>query len=240
MEIVVCEDRKDHRDALCFLIERFFKEQNCPVIIKQYENSGFFLKDWETKKTVKIAFLDIYMPGLNGIDTARKIRETDKDMVIVFTTTSAAHALDGYSVNALQYLIKPVKYPEVAEVLDKCVKIFADSFEYVEVIADRLTTKALQKNILYVEILKDTLLIHTLTETIKSRFPLYKFEEQLNSSSFLRTSQSFIVNMRYIEEVGNNYFIMINGAKIPIRRSDKLAIKQAHRDYLFAMTRGDV
>jgi hypothetical protein len=46
--------------------------------------------------------------------------------------------------------------------------------------------------------------------------------------------------MRYIGEVGKNYFVMINGAKIPIRRTEKLAIKQAHRDYLFALTRGDI
>jgi DNA-binding LytR/AlgR family response regulator len=240
MKIIVCEDTGKDGDVLCSLIKKYFKEINCPVEIAVYENGGSFLDALPTLKAddVKIAFLDIFMPGITGIDVARKIRETDKEMVIVFTTTSVDHGLDGYSVGALQYLVKPVGYPELEDILNKCVKLFADSLRSIEVLSDRLTVRVLLKNILYVEILKHTCLIHTLSETIKNYHSLDEIERQLDEGTFLRTHRSFIVNMRYINDVTENDFILTNGAAVPIRKNDKMTIKQAYRDYLFVLAGG--
>jgi DNA-binding LytR/AlgR family response regulator len=240
VNIIVCEDLQDDGHVLRSHIKTFFETINCPVEITVFENGDSFLKNWDTLKTgnVKIAFLDIYMPGTSGIDVAGKIRETDEDMVIIFTTTSLDHGLDGYSVQALQYLVKPVGYPEVEKVLNKCVKLFADSLRSIEILADRLTVRVLLKDIMYIEIFNHTCHIHTVTETIKSYRPLDELERQLDERNFIRTHRSFIVNMRYIDDVAENDFLLKNGAAVPIRRSDKLAIKQSYRDYLFSLSRG--
>jgi len=239
MNIIICEDSKADRDALCAFVEKFFKEINCPVEIDVYENGNSFLNNASILQTgdAKIAFLDIYMPGTSGIDVAKKIRETDKEIAIVFITNSLDHGLNGYYVEALQYLVKPVAYPEVAKVLNKCVKLFADSLRFVEVLSDRMTVRVLLKDILYLEILNHTCLIHTLSETIKSYRPLSEIECQLDRESFLRTHRSYIVNMRYIEDVTENDFLLTTGQSAPIRRSDRLAVKQAYRDYLFSIAR---
>jgi DNA-binding LytR/AlgR family response regulator len=240
MKIIVCEDIREDRDALVFFIKRFFNEINCPVEITVYENGDSFLSALTALDAgdIKIAFLDIYMPGISGIDVAKKIRETDGDMVVVFTTTSLEHGLDGYSVGALQYLVKPVGYPAVENVLNKCAKLFADSIRAIEVFSDRLTVRVLLKDILYIEVFDHACLIHTMSETIKNYRPLDEIERQLDGDAFLRTHRSFIVNMQYIKSIAENDFLLTNGVMIPIRRSNKPAVKQAYMDYVFALARG--
>jgi len=219
-------------------VERYFEEINCNNKILMYSNGDSLLEDLSSGKMrdVKIAFLDIYMPGTDGISTAKKIREADKDMVIIFTTTSRNHSLEGYSVYALQYLVKPLSYTEVKDVLSKCMVKYADSLKYIEVLSDRLTVKVYFKDIMYIESFDTTLQIHTVKETIKTFLSLSEMEKQLEGGTFLRTQRSYIVNMSYIEDMASSHFVLTNGTKIPIRRSEKLSVKQAYRSYLSTLT----
>ncbi|MDR2964252.1 MAG: LytTR family DNA-binding domain-containing protein [Treponema sp.] len=250
MKVIVCDDNPEDRYYLHSLINRYFKENNCPIETSVYKNGESLIKDLGILKTedLKIAFLDIYMPGINGINVAKKIRETDTDMAIILTTTSLDHALDGYSVQALQYLVKPVSYTDVEKVLNSCAKTFASSLRFIEVISDRLKVKILLKDILYIEIYDHTCYIHTMpqTEDIKtkgckiiesSRLTLQEVERHLDKTNFLKTHRSFIVNLRYVKNVNENNFELTSGATIPIRRNNKLAVKQAYMDYLFTQTR---
>jgi len=238
LDIVICDDTEKDANSLRLFIERYFVEINCLCRISVYESGDAFLIDFAENRIndLKIVFLDVYMPGTNGVDTARKIRETDKNVVIVFTTTSRNHGLDGYSVYALQYLVKPLSYPEVISVLDKCTSMFADSIRSIEVMSDRLTVRVYLKDIMYVESFNTALLIHTLTGKVKTFLPLSEIEKQLEGSTFLRTQRSFIVNMRHIKRMTADGFVLENDITVPIRRDDKLAIKQAYRDYLSALT----
>ena len=242
MRIIVCEDLADDRRALCGLIDKYLKEINCPAVITAYDCGDALVKDMGFLKGegVRIAFLDIYMPGLSGIDVARKIRETDKDMVIIFTTTSSDHGLDGFAVKAHQYLLKPVGYSEVKDALDDCMAIFADELRFIEVVADRVTVRIPMKDITYIEIIAHDCRIHTTSDTIKCRLTLDEMERMLVDGPFLRTHRSYIVNMRHIKSVAENDFLLTTGAVVPIRRNDKLAVKQAYMDYVFALARRDV
>jgi DNA-binding LytR/AlgR family response regulator len=238
MNIVICEDEKKDSDSLRLFIEAYYKDLNCNVQISVYGSGDEFINDFETQKIkdVKLVFLDIFMPGTDGIDVAKKIREYDNDMVIVFTTTSKSHGLEGFSVYALQYLVKPVNYPEVKDVLDKCTEKFVDSLRFIEVLSDRLTVKIYLKDIMYIESYDTVLHIHTVAEIIKTFLPLSEIEKQLDEKTFLRTQRSYIVNMRYINDMTADDFILENGTAIPIRRSEKQAIKQVYRDYLSELT----
>jgi len=239
MKIIVCDDTASERTALCVLIEKYFNDINCPFELLVYESADALAKNFESLKAqdVKLAFLDIYMPGLSGVDMAKIIRETDKEMVIVFTTSSPDHGLDGYSVKALQYLLKPVGYAELKDTLDDCMAIFADSLQYIEVIAERVAVKIPLKDITFIEIHAHYGLIHTTKDIIKCRLTLDEVEQKLSGKNFLRTQRSYIVNMRFIKSVEDNDFILTSGEAIPIRKNDKLKVKQAYMDYIFAQTR---
>jgi DNA-binding LytR/AlgR family response regulator len=240
MKIAICDDTAKDRRNINSHIKKYFKENSCLVELAVYNTGESFLKDWANGKSkdVKIAFLDIYMPGINGVELAKVIRKTNEDMVIVFTTNSVDHGLDGYSVKAFQYLIKPVAYPEVEDVLNGCMARFADSLSYIEVISERLTFKILHKDILFIEMFNHDCWFHTTDSKIKSRLTLDEVQRQLDGSTFLKTHRSYIVNMRYIKSISKNDFVLTNGAMIPIRRNDKLAVKQVYIDYLFALRRG--
>ena len=238
MNIVICDDTERNVDQLRFYLKRYFKEINCYIDILTYKSGDDLLSDLAAgmlNDTI-ITFLDILMPGTNGIDTAKKIRETNNDMVIIFTTMSMDHMLDGYSVYALQYLVKPVKYPEVKDALGKCMAKYAGLLRSIEVLSDRLTVRVYLKDIMYLEFSSRSLHIHTATEIIKTFLPLSEVERQLDDRSFLRTHRSYIVNMRYIRQMLPNDFLLVNNEAIPIRRNDKLTVKQAYRDYLSTLT----
>ena len=242
MDIIVCEDSKKDMDLLCSHINRFFKDAGCRVEIIAYESGDFLLDDWSNlrERDIRITFMDIYMPGSFGIDVARKIRDAGNDKAIIFTTTSLEHGLDGYSVDALQYLVKPLDYSQVKSALDKCKRLYADSLRYVEVMSNRLMIRVLLKDILYIEIYNHTCFIHTMSETIKNYLSLEEVWQLLDAQeehTFLRIHRSYIVNMRYIEDMTDDDFLLAKGAVVPIRRKDKLAIKQAYMDYLFMHTR---
>ena len=247
MNIAVCEDSLEDRDALCYLLERYFRSISCTARITTYESGESFLRSWDARsleqksEDVKIAFLDVYMPGMSGIEVARKIRETDDDMAIIFTTSSKDYAVEGFSVQALHYLIKPIIYPQVENVLNRCVKQFSGSLAYIEVLSDRIAVKILLKDIMYIEIFDHACLIHTESETIKCYRSLDEIERQLagmEARMFLRTHRSFIVNMRYINDTADSDFLLKDGTAVPIRKKDKLAVNQAYRDYLFSLLRG--
>ncbi|MDR2599680.1 MAG: LytTR family DNA-binding domain-containing protein [Oscillospiraceae bacterium] len=238
MSVVICEDIENDAESLRHLVCKYFEEINCPMQVVVYKNGDAFLKDYVAGlvKDVNIVFLDIYMPGTNGVAVAKKVREINNDVAIIFTTVSKDYGLDAYSVYALQYLIKPIEYSEVTKVLKRCTEIFADSLKYIEVLSDRLLVKVYLKDIMYIECFNTAIHIHTTSEVIKTFLPLSEMERKLNDKMFLRTQRSFIVNMSYINDITTESFILRNGKAVPIRRSDRVKIKQEYRDYLSELT----
>ena len=238
MNIAICEDNEKDATMLRLYIEKYLDEIDCRGNIKLYSLGDMLLKHHSQNKfsDIQIVFLDIYMPGTDGIETAKKIREINSDIIIIFTTTSKDHSLKSYSVYALQYLVKPINYPEIKDVLSKCMENFIDSLVYIEVLSERLTVKIFHKDIMYVESFGNEIYIHTVNETIKTFLTLTEFEKQLNSSFFIRTQRSFIVHMRYIKHMKADNFLLKNNKIIPISRNEKTTIKQMYRDYLSALT----
>jgi len=229
----------DRQSVQCF-IKKYLTEINADAEILAFDSGESLICDLSLLKTDEplIAFLDIYMPGQTGIEVARKIRDINKNIKIIFTTNSRDHGLDGYSVKALQYLVKPIKYSEIKDTLDDCIGTFAEALRYIEVTVNKIITKITLKDIKYIEVNAHDCLIHTKSGVTKSRCTLDEMEQQLSGSTLLRTHRSYIVNMLYIKSIAENDFILADGTSIPIRKNGKLSIKQAYMDFLFKEARG--
>ncbi len=107
MRIAIVDDLAAERTLLKELLERQLQRRNVQADILEYESSETFLEAaWKAPFTA--AFLDIYMNGMTGMEAAKKLRETNTDCLLVFTTTSTDHALEGFQVRALHYLVKPL------------------------------------------------------------------------------------------------------------------------------------
>jgi len=192
---------------------------------------------------VDLLFLDIQMPELNGLDYSRMVPSTTR---VIFTTAFNQYALDGFRVNALDYLLKPISYPDFLQAANKAQDWFnlvnksqqaeqpekAEKKEEIQSIFVKSEYKLIQielKNILYIEGLKDYVKIfeENSTKPILSLMSMKSLEEMLPADRFLRVHRSYIVQKEKIRIIEHNRIVFGN-TYIPIGDS----YKQAFQDFL--------
>jgi len=174
---------------------------------------------------VELVFLDIQMPGVNGIEFARTI---SKATFVIFTTAFSEFATDSYEVDAIDYLIKPVKLERFKKAVEKTqvyLKLLqADNAEskienvdedYIFVRADRKMFKVHFNSILFIEGLKDYVVMHTENQKVITLMNIKTIHDQLPKSMFVRVSKSYIINIKQIDSVDNNT-VYIGRNEIPI------------------------
>ena len=174
------------------------------------------------KTTIDLIFLDINMPEVSGMSFAKTLTKNTR---IIFTTAYREYAIDGFDLQAVDYLLKPISMERFLQAIQKYRSDTSSSLtrpenenEYIIVRSDRKMLKVDFKNMLYIESLSDYIKIHTSKKTIVSRETISNLESRLPSVKFLRTHRSFIVNVDHIESFTNEY-IEIGNKAIPISRS---------------------
>ena len=118
MRIAVVDDIADERKLLCSRLAEQFARRGVHADLFEYENGESFLTAAK-ERPFTVVFLDIYMTGANGIETAKELRGFDSDCLLVFTTTSTDHALEGFRVRAMHYLVKPYEEKELSGLTDE-------------------------------------------------------------------------------------------------------------------------
>ncbi|MCC8167986.1 MAG: LytTR family DNA-binding domain-containing protein, partial [Clostridiales bacterium] len=180
-----------------------------------------------------IVFLDIYMPGESGVETAEKLRKLSSFTGIVFVTTSLDHAVDAFSLNAIHYIVKPVKAEDVEEALRRLEEIRKRQSPIIVLSAGGTNYSIHLDEINYIRCeghLKEVVL--TNGKMVRVRMPLGELEEKLGSS-FLKVNRSCIVNMEQIEQMGTEACILQNGVRMEFSRRERAAVKAAYSNYLF-------
>lgn len=207
------------------------------TLVGKYSNATDALRGC-TEQQVDLLFLDIQMPELNGLELSRMVPETTR---IVFTTAFEQYALDGYRINALDYLLKPISYANFLEACNKALQWFtmvreneAKSEEAAgpKSIFVKSEYKVLQialDDIRYIEGLKDYVKIYTeqSPRPILSLMSMKGLEEMLPATRFMRVHRSFIVNMEKVREIDRGR-IVFGDVFIPVGDS----YKQAFLNYI--------
>ncbi|HEY4064318.1 MAG TPA: LytTR family DNA-binding domain-containing protein [Puia sp.] len=183
---------------------------------------------------VDLVFLDIQMPGINGIEFARTIPQ---GTLVIFTTAYSEYALDSYEVEAIDYLLKPVEKGRFAKAVAKAVayhgllktdhsgnRIETVASDYFFVKAERRIVKIQFSDILFIEGLKDYVVLHTNEQRIITAMNIKTIHEQLPQSVFVRVSKSYIINVQQLTSIDNNT-VFIQKHEIPIGN--------AYRNYFF-------
>lgn len=169
-------------------------------------------EEWLSKNDADLIFLDIEMPGINGIEFARKL---PSGTMVVFTTAYTDYAVDGFDVDALDYLVKPIDPDRFNKAVDRAIayKAIVDeakadatdySVDFIIVKADRKYVRVKLDNILFVEGLKDYVIIHLSDKKVVTRMTIKAMEETLPGKKFLRANKSYIVNKDMIDSFDNN------------------------------------
>lgn len=233
LNIAVVDDIMEDRAQLINNIERYMKENSVLVQYTEFESGEAFLERMHLN-VLDAVFLDIYMPGLNGMEIAHKIHEIKPSCMIVFVTTTAAFAVESYEVNALYYLLKPFNYQSICDVMQQIDKKTKKSSKYITVKEGREWIKIFLCDIIYADISNHYVQIHTTTSIVSTYIKFHEIEEKLvQHNEFMKCYRCIVVNMNKIEKIKDLFFLMCNGEYIPINRKQVKEIKLQYTEFIF-------
>lgn len=181
---------------------------------------------------VDLIFLDINMPGISGLSFARSI---NKEIKIIFTTAYREYAIDGFDLQAVDYLLKPIPFERLFRAVNSFYKIHfkkeelllpeenAAQNDFMFVRSDRKMIRINFTEIYYIESLSDYLKIHTRTNVIVIRETISNIEKQLPDSDFIRIHRSFVIALAALDSYTNEY-TEVQGKALPISRSYKSSV----------------
>ena len=218
--IGLCDDNIIHRNLLHSYICKFFNKLNYDIL--EFLSGEELLTNYP--KNIDLLFLDIQMSDLNGMDTARRIREFDSNVEIIFTTALLDYVCEGYEVNAYRYMLKPIDYNIFKNNMSKCIENIIKKKSYYLTISDKSKLIKIKfDDILYIETSKRQLIIHTANGHEIIKMSMRKLEKFLNKD-FFRCHNSFIVNLEKINKIDVSD-IYINNATIPISKHRRKQLK---------------
>ena len=231
MRIAVCDDEEKFRVQARDLIDKIAGSMD--VIVDAYSDGRKLIEAFD-KKPYDLLFLDIEMPAMDGITLAKKLRERSENIYIVFLTGHVEYALEGYEVNALRYLTKPVQEDKLREVLrfvmDKSVSkrqliIKEDGEELLINVTD----------IIYMEAQNQYVMIYTMAGEHLVRYNIGDFEEELEKDGFFRCHRGYLVSLSKVKKLQKSEVVMesVDGEiNLPVSRSNIKPLKEALYTYV--------
>jgi DNA-binding LytR/AlgR family response regulator len=218
MRIAICEDEDKYTKQLIEDINEWAVLKKIKVEIFAYINAEKFLYRWEDGEDYDILFLDIKMGSITGMELAKIIRRTNKDIPIVFVTNMKEYAIVGYSVDAMQYLLKPICKEDCFNCLNKAYQ--SDRIKKYFLFDDLDKTKRVpHEDIIYIEKFAHNAEIVTYKSKYTLRKTISQLLEELNDDLFVQCHKSYIINIRHMESLSKTFAFMSNNAEIPLSKT---------------------
>lgn len=236
MKIAACDDDLIFLQELSDYFKQYEKEYNCSLEYQTFTNSWELISKIEKGIHYDVILLDIFMPGINGIQCAKDIRRYDNNVKIIFLTSSTEFAIESYDVRAYHYLVKPLRkeklyllLKQLAEenrILEKNIIIVKCKNGIVKIKLSKLE---------YCEMVNRKIVLHMENgEQYECNMRMSEMEEKLESfEMFLRPHRSFFINMDYIHTLTMQGIFMESGIQVPIPREKYAWIKKTYIDYVF-------
>lgn len=231
IKIAIVEDNAADRERIKTYLKEIGEKEKEEFSVDEFENADSFFMSYQP--VWHIIFMDIEMPGTDGMEAARRLRQTDSSVALVFVTNLAQYALKGYEVDALDYILKPVDGYSFAlkmkRILARSVKNRDDS---LLITTDSLDTVALcVSSIRYIEVRGHYVTYHTAEGEYSQYSTLKDVEKRLNDGRFVKCNRCFLVNLSYVDKVSDDYAV-VGRDRLPISRPQKKAFLNALSDYL--------
>lgn len=236
MKIAICDDDLAFLQELSTCLKQYGNEHNCEIVYETFTNPLELVARIEKGIHYDVILLDIYMPGINGIQCAKDIRNYDSYVEIIFLTSSTEFAIDSYSVRAYHYLLKPLRQESLFLLLDQLTaEIKAREKNILIVKCKNGLVKISLSKLEYCEVINRKIMLHlTNGEEYESGSRMNELEEKLQDfGMFLRPHRSFLINMDYIHTLTTQSIIMESGVKIPVPREKYTQIKKIYMEYVF-------
>jgi len=218
MRIAIVEDEEACRQQLLAYIHRYFLERP-PIEVNTFLSAEAFLSAYTGKEDV--VFMDIRLPGMDGMEATRLLHQKNPSLLVIFTTSLAQYAAKGYSVNAFDFLLKPVNYYDFSLKMDRAVEKLRASHAKTLCLKNKAEVTYIRaEDILYVEVLKHRAVFHTIRGDYEEYRPLYKIQDELSGLPFSLCNQCFLVHLRYVTRI-NSESVFLGKIELQISHSKK-------------------
>lgn len=223
--IAICDDEAADRKYLSVLCQKWSNRNACSVQISEFTSAENFLFQYADKKDYDILLLDIEMGEMDGVSMARKLRQDNDTIQIVFITGYSDYISDGYEVDALHYLMKPVKEEKLFQVLDKAVKKLDSKENVLNLMSGGEMVRIPVYQINYAEVNGNYITIHGARD-VTLKMTLSELEKMLDSH-FFRAGRSSLVNLTKIRKVTKKEIELIDGSIILLSRGAYESVNRA-------------
>ncbi|MDE6627658.1 MAG: LytTR family DNA-binding domain-containing protein [Lachnospiraceae bacterium] len=220
LTIYVCEDTKEHSEDLTAQLSLL--EESCPMSVTFFDSAEELLAQLKDLKDKKIPFpdllfLDIELPGMDGISLGKEIRKLCADIYLIFVTSYIEYAVKGYEANAFRYLVKPVS-------ADTLGLLFADiRSEYQK--RKRVSVKTtegqrllLLEDLIYISAEDKYTVLYTGEQYFISDFALKRYEEQLSPYGFFRIHRKYLINLYHYKGMQCGKLMLSDGKLLPVSK----------------------
>lgn len=231
INVAIVEDDIEAQKKLKAFLQRYQEFQDAEFRVTCFSNGLDFLDEY--KPTFDIIFMDILMPHMDGMETAKKLRRVDDKVSIIFITTMAQYAIRGYEVGAIDFIVKPVTYQNFAAKLKKALsKLPKDKEKKIWINVDGILKYVSAKDLTYVEVVGHNLSFHLASgEVMTTRGKLAAVEESLLEENFYMIHKSLLVNLDYVKEVKQNS-VIVHKDELTLSRARKKDFMQRLADFL--------
>lgn len=231
IHIAICDDNIEELSNMDCLINeyRISKHLNCEHAV--FHNGFELISALEKGKHFDLYCMDIIMPVFSGIEVAREVRQFDKNASIVFLTSSSEFALESYSVNAINYVLKPISKGKLFTALDKVLEqMKIEQDDAIVVKSNEGIQKILLSNLVFAEVSGRNVFYHLISGKVIECAESFTSvcENLLEYGCFIKTHRSYIVNMQYIDTIDNNRLTLQTLSSVPIAQGKTRGIKERY------------
>ena len=221
INIAIIEDEQAFKENLCEHLQQWAAKQKCLLHFNTYTSGAPFLMDLESGADFDVAFIDVMLPdSFNGIEIAKRVRQQNDQLPLIFVTSFVDGIGEGYRVAAMQYLIKPAAYEDVAICMDKVLSN-CESYKMSMYLLQKNKNSVLRipyRNILYFSSSLQYTEIHT-TQGIERQLTRLKDIESTLPAQFVRCHRSYIVNLGAICSITPNEIQFSDESSVPISKT---------------------
>lgn len=225
MRIAVVDDEDSGVQMLQEFLHRYAAEYGQVIDVQCFQDGLSFVGSF--KNQFDVILLDVSMPGIDGMETAKRIRRSDPDVVILFVTNMAQHAIRGYEVDALDYVLKPVTYFSFSQRLNRAISRVKRHDKHYLIVPTKNGAKKMDiASICYVESQGHTLIYHTTAGDFVTSGTMKEIEEKLVPFHFFRCNKGYLVSLEHVDGIEDGC-AMVNGQALLISRARKTEFMDA-------------
>lgn len=233
ISVVICDDLPEEQVTLARMIQTYCRGHQIELALELVASGDELLERW-TPGRWDLIFLDIFMPGKSGVETARSLREKDKTCALIFATTSQEHGLESFELQVMDYLVKPFHQELLNQAMDWFVQQENVGLRQIRMDIEGSTYTIRMRDVEYVEICRHTALIRSGGQTYELRRTMEAMEEELNDDRFFRCHRSYLVNLDKVRRIERYDFTMEDGERVPISAKSYPEARRRFQEWMLA------